>query len=117
MKKTANKGTAKLKKIVALAKKIQAKQGYVTKTEPSKKVYKIARPKAISIASDKLYGKNRPKTLDGAFELKKVNAEATKIQKAGGQKTIPSKKVKVYNMPWPKAISKATKELKAAKKI
>jgi len=65
-----NRGLSKLKKINAEAKKIREKGGFTIVKQAPKKVYKISQNDAISIATDRLYGKNQPSTMDGTKKKK-----------------------------------------------
>lgn len=65
--KIGNRGLQKLKQINAEAKKVREQAGSKTITVPAQKVkkYNMSQAEAVSIASDRLFGKNRPETVDG----------------------------------------------------
>lgn len=106
--KTGNKGLTKLKQINAKAKELRTKAGFKIVKVPARKVFVLPRAKAISIASGRLYNKNRSGAMDGVADLSKINALATKLQKEKGQKTIASTQKKVYAMDQKDAVKKAT---------
>lgn len=62
-----NRGLQKIKLINEEARLIREQAGSKTITVPAQKVkkYKMSQAEAISIATDRLYGKNRPSSIDG----------------------------------------------------
>lgn len=119
-----NRGLIKLKAINAEAQKIKEKAGYKIVKQPDKKIYKMKQTEAISIATDRLFGKNKTAYMDGVSQrkksnskgatantsrLKKITAEAKKLRESKGYRIVKGKKV--YKMAWTDAVKAASKKV------
>jgi hypothetical protein len=85
-----NKGLVKLNKINAEAKVIREKAGFTIVTPEPVRKYKMLQKEAISIASDRLYNKNRSVAVDGVKKKMKTKSKP----KAKTKKKVVSKKAK-----------------------